>query len=117
VIGQGTPANAKHFKKHQHVDDLLLLVDPDRQTYKAIGAKKGTMGELLGPGVVARGIRSSLRSRVIQSAPVGHPAQLGGVLVVATDGRVTWAHLASDASDNPPNETVLEAARKAVEDG
>jgi AhpC/TSA antioxidant enzyme len=114
VIGQGTLKHAKHFKEQQHVEDLLLLVDPDRKTYKTAGAKKGTVGELVGPGVVARGIRTSLRSRVVQSRPVGHPAQLGGVLVVATDGRVTWAHLARDASDNPPNEEVLEAAREAA---
>ena len=111
VIGQGTPANAKHFKKHQHVDELLLLVDPDRKTYKAAGAKKATVGELIGPGVVARGIRSSLRSRVVQSAPVGHPAQLGGVLVIAPDGSVRYAHLSEDASDNPPTAEVLAAAK------
>ena len=113
VIGQGTPKHAAHFKRSQNVD-IPLLADPDRRTYEAAGAKRATVGELLGPGVVAKGIRSSIRSRVVQSRPVGHPAQLGGVLVIATDGRVTWSHLADDASDNPPNDVVLEAGRGAA---
>jgi hypothetical protein len=117
VIGQGRPAQARHFKDQHHVEGLRLLVDPERRTYKAAGAKKGTVGELIGPGVLAKGIRSSVRSRVVQRPPIGHPAQLGGVLVVATDGRVTWAHLSDDASDNPPNDDVLEAAREAAAAG
>jgi hypothetical protein len=51
---------------------------------------------------------------VVQGRTVGHPAQLGGVLVVAADGKVTWSHLASHAGDNPPNSDVLKAAREAV---
>jgi peroxiredoxin len=107
VVGQGTPAHAKHFRKTQDVD-IPLLVDPDRRTYKAVGAKVGTLGELLGPRVVLKGALTGKR----QGKHVGNPAQLGGVLVIDTDGRVTWAHMADDASDNPPNEDVLEAVRQ-----
>jgi hypothetical protein len=113
VIGQGTPRHAKHFEE-QHDLDLTLLVDPERKTYKAAGAKIANVGELLGPRVVAKGLRTALSERVVQGRTQGHPAQLGGVLVVAPGGAVTWAHLASDAGDNPPNAEVLEAARAAA---
>jgi len=112
LIGQGTRAQAADFKGKQGIE-LPLLVDPDRRSYKAAGAKKATFSELLGPAVVLKGIRRGVKSRLHQGRTIGHPAQLGGVLVVARDGRVTWAHLADDASDNPPNETVLKAAREA----
>src|SRR5438128_1625812 len=116
LIGQGTPAQAANFKRKQGIE-LPLLVDPDRRTYKAAGAKTATFSELLGPTVVLKGMQRGLKNRLRQGRTVGHPAQLGGVLVVAPDGRVTWAHLADDASDNPPNEPVLEAARRAAVEG
>jgi hypothetical protein len=71
------------------------------------------VGELVGPRVVAKGLLHAARERKVQGMTVGHPAQLGGVLVVDTDGAVVWSHLADDAGDNPPNERVLEAARQA----
>jgi peroxiredoxin len=117
VVGQGTPANAAHFMKSQGVDGLTLLVDPERKTYKAVGAKVATVDELIGPTVMAKGIRRSLSGGLRQGRTVGHPAQLGGVLVVEPGGRVVYAHLADDASDNPPNSEVLAAARNAAGPG
>ena len=114
VIGQGTPEQAREFRKSQGVDELPLLVDTRRKAYKAAGTKIATFAELLGPRMIARGARRSLASRVRQGRTVGHPAQLGGVLVVMPDGSIPYAHLADDASDNPPNDEVLNAIRQAV---
>ena len=112
LIGQGTPAMARDFQRSQHVD-LPLYIDASRAAYEAAGTKVATFNELLGPRVVARGLRRSLAAGVHQGRTQGHPAQLGGVLVVAADGSIPYAHLAEDASDNPPNEEVLAAARAA----
>ena len=114
VIGQGTPDHARDFQRSQDVD-LPLYVDQDRASYRAAGAKVGTLGELLGPAVLARGLRVSLRDRVRQGRVVGHPAQLGGVLIVKSDGSIPYAHLSEDASDVPSNDEVLAAARAAAE--
>jgi AhpC/TSA antioxidant enzyme len=114
VIGQGTPAHAQDFIKANKVDGLQVLVDPARESYKAAGAKIATFGELLGPRVVAKGTASSIRTGLFQTRTKGHPAQLGGVLIVTPDGRVPYVHLADDASDNPPNDEVLEAARRST---
>ena len=115
VIGQGTPEQAAHFRESQGVE-LELLVDSERKAYKAAGAKKATFSELLGPRVVARGVRRSLASGVRQGRTIGHPAQLGGVMLVMPDGSVPYVHLADDASDNPPNDEVLAAVRSATAD-
>ena len=114
VIGQGTPEQARHFRDTQKVGDLELLVDSKRQAYRAAGTKIATFTELLGPRVVARGAKRSLASGVRQGRTVGHPAQLGGVLLVMPDGSIPYAHLSDDASDNPPNEEVLRAVNEAL---
>jgi hypothetical protein len=113
VIGQGSPAHAAAFKD-DHGLSFTLLVDPDRKTYKAVGAKMAGVTDLFGPHVALKGLRAVAGERVVQGRTVGHPAQLGGVLVVARGGEVTWSHLASDAGDNPANTHVLEAAREAA---
>jgi hypothetical protein len=113
MIGMGTPAQAEDFRSSYELD-LPLLVDPDRRAYAAAGTKVATVGELLGPKVVARGISHGLRSRVIQGKIKQNPAQLGGVLIVEPDGSIPYAHLAEDASDHPPNDEVLAALNRSL---
>jgi hypothetical protein len=57
---------------------------------------------------------ASRRHQATHPPTKGHAAQLGGVLIVAPDGSVPYAHLADDAGDNPPNDEVLTAARRAA---
>jgi peroxiredoxin len=96
VIGQGTPAQAEHFRDSQKLD-ISIYVDEGRESYK----------------VVARGAAAAAKLGVIQGKTVGHPAQLGGVMVVLPGNDIAYCHLADDAGDNPPNSEVL-AAVKAV---
>lgn len=113
VIGQGTPANAAWFRDNFDLD-LDLLVDTDRRAYKAAGAKVATFSELLGPKMVSRGLKRGRDSGVRQGKTVGHPAQLGGLMLVTPDGKVPWVHLSDDASDYPPNAEVVEAVRRSL---
>ncbi|MEA2308737.1 MAG: hypothetical protein QOI65_1023 [Thermoleophilaceae bacterium] len=117
AIGQGTPKHAQHFIDEYGLDGMQVLVDPDRKTYEAAGAKIATGAELMDPRVVARGLKVAATERLVQGKTQGHAAQLGGVLVVAPDGRVVWAHMANDASDNPPNAEVLKAVRAVADTG
>jgi peroxiredoxin len=117
VIGHGTPAQARDFRRLQNVD-LKLLVDPDRKVYELAGAKVATIGELIGPRQILRGLRATIVSRlkqgsiaVHQGKIIGHAAQLGGVLVIAPDGSVRYAYLSEESGDNPPAREVLAAAR------
>ena len=112
LIGQATPRHAAHFRRKFELD-LPVLADEKRESYRAAGAKVATMGELLGPKSVSKGIGHSVKSRgaLRQGRMIGHPAQLGGAMIVAPDGRVAWTHMSDDASDNAANEDLLEAAR------
>lgn len=116
MIGQGTPANAAAFRKRFGLA-VDLLVDTDRRAYKAAGTKVGSFSELLGPRVVARGVRRALGSGIVQGRVVGHPAQLGGLMLVVPGGAVVWAHLSTNAGDYPPSDDLLEAVRSALPKG
>ena len=114
LIGQATPRHAAHFRRRMEID-LPVLADESRDTYRAAGAKVATAGELLGPKSVSRGLKATFESRgkVHQGRVIGHPAQLGGAMVIAPGGKVTWSHMADDASDNASPEEILAAARQA----
>lgn len=114
AIGNGTVEQAAAFVRSQGLDGLRLVVDPERRVYEAAGARVGTPSQLVGPRVMLAGARLAAGgSGARQGQVIGHAAQLGGVLIVAPDGSVPYAHLAENAADLAPEEEVLEAARKA----
>jgi peroxiredoxin len=117
AIGQGTPRHAEHFMEEYGLDGMQVLVDPARETYELAGAKIATVDELWHPKIVARATKIAATDRLVQGKTQGHSAQLGGVLVVARDGEITYADMADDASDNAPTEEVLKAARAAADKG
>jgi peroxiredoxin len=112
LIGQATPRHADHFRRRQDID-LPVLADEKRDSYRAAGAKVATLNELLGPKVAVKGLVSSLRSRQPQGRTIGHPAQLGGTMIVRQDGSVAWSHMSEDASDNASPAEILAALRQA----
>jgi hypothetical protein len=110
LIGQLTPRHAAHFRRRQNIG-LSVLADNDRATYKLAGAKIASFNELLGPKVMAKGILTGALTGQRQGRTIGHPAQLGGAMVVAPGGEVAWSHMAEDASDNASPEEILASAR------
>jgi hypothetical protein len=114
MIGQATPRHAAHFRRRQDVD-LPVLADEERVSYRAAGAKVATVGELIGPKSVASGLMKTVSSggKVRPGKVIGHPAQLGGAMIVKPDGSVPWTHMSEDASDTAPPEDILAAARQA----
>jgi peroxiredoxin len=110
LIGQRTPQHAAEFRERQGVE-LPVLADEQRISYKAAGTKVANIGGLLGPKVVAKSLLATATTGRFQTRTNGHPAQLGGTLLIAPDGTVPWSHLAQDASDNASPEEILEAAR------
>jgi peroxiredoxin len=112
LIGQLTPRHATHFRRRQNIG-LTVLADNERASYGAAGAKMATVRELIGPGVLAKGVLTSLRTGKAQTRTIGHPAQLGGSMVVAQDGRIAWSHMSKDAGDNASPEEILAAVQGA----
>jgi hypothetical protein len=98
LIGQGTPEDARRFRRQFGID-LQILTDADRVTYLWAGTKLATLDELIGPSVVGRALVRMARQRVFIGHNTADEAQLGGSVVVMSDGRITFAHISSDASD------------------
>lgn len=113
LIGQRTPRDAARFRRRQGIQ-LPLLADKELASYDAVGAKVGGVQDLLSPRVVARGILTSVREKTIQGKTQGKAAQLGGAIVVAPGGRITWSHISTDASDNASSEEIVAALREAA---
>ena len=111
LIGQVTPRQAAHFRE-RYAPELRILADERRESYRAAGAKIATTTELIGPTSVRKGVAKAVRSggRLRQGRMIGHPAQLGGALLIAPDGRVVWSHMAENAADNASAEEILAAA-------
>ena len=112
LIGQLTPRHAAHFRRRQGIG-LTVLADEERESYAAAGAKIATVSELLGPRVAAKGLLTSLKTGRTQTRTIGHPAQLGGAMVIAPDGTVVWSHMSEDAGDNAPPDEILAAVQSA----
>jgi peroxiredoxin len=110
LIGQVTPRHAAQFRRRQGIE-LPVLADEDRASYKAAGAKMGSIGDLLGPKVVAKGALTTLQTGRFQTRTAGHPAQLGGAMVIKPNGEVAWSHMSRDASDNASPQEILEAVQ------
>jgi len=111
LIGQATPRHAAHFRRRLGID-LPVLADEKRASYQTAGAKIATLNELLGPKVVAKGFVTALRSRQPQGRTIGHPAQLGGAMIIRPDGSVAWSHMSEDVSDNARPADILAALRE-----
>jgi len=112
LIGQATPRQAAHFRRTQKLT-LPVLADEPRASYRAAGAKMASLGELVGPRVVAKGLSTMLSTGKVQGRTVGNPAQLGGAVVIAPGDRVIFNHMARDAGDNASPEEMLEALSAA----
>ena len=112
LIGQLTPRHAAHFRRREKVD-VTVLADNDRVSYKAVGAKMGGVGQLLGPSVVAKGLMTTLRTGKMQTRTIGDPAQLGGSMVIRQDGTVAFSQMAKDASDNVSPDDLVAAVQGA----
>lgn len=109
-IGNGTPAFARAFAEDYRLE-VPLYVDPSRKTYRALGMARPGLLSLLSPRILAAAARA-LRGGFLQGATRGDALQLGGVLVVARDGRVAFRHVARDAGDHPPVPVIVSAAER-----
>ena len=109
-IGQATPRHAAHFRRRLELTEPVLA-DEKRESYRLAGAKMATLTELVGPTSVAKGMLRAANTGQVQGRTIGHPAQLGGVLIVAPGDEVIFSHMAHSADDNAGADEILAALR------
>jgi hypothetical protein len=106
VVGNGNRHSARAFKEETGLE-TPLYVDTARASYRALGMRRSP-ARFLWPsalGNVWRAYREGFRQKWIQ----GDPWQLGGVLVVTTEGRVAYRYVSQVPGDHPPMAEVLAA--------
>lgn len=107
VVGNGGTYDLKKFRKVTQYPGLLLT-DPSLQTYKALGFKNG-IGDVIGIQSFIKGF-SALKSGFIPGSLQGHALQLGGAVVVTSDGKIAYLFKSSAAGDHAPIGALLAAS-------
>lgn len=100
MIGLGDIEKARRFKVREDLP-FPLLGDPDRSTYRLAGLVRGSVGDVMGPKVWGRGLKSLLSGNR-QSRPREDPMQLGGTAVIGAGGKLLHLHVATTSADNMP---------------
>src|SRR5690606_10400030 len=59
LVHMGTDEDARHLSARYGLDDVPRVRDPEQRLYGAFELKTGTLWQLLGPRVVARGIAAT----------------------------------------------------------
>ena len=107
AIGMGRPEMAAHFRESQEVP-FRLLVDHDRETYKALGIRRANLMQVVGPSVWLRFGKGLLTGKGVAPAKQD-PLQLGGTIVVDAGGTILYQHRSDNSSDNAPIDDLLGA--------
>jgi prostamide/prostaglandin F2alpha synthase len=107
-IGNGSPRAAAWFRD-KFVPGTTVLTDPERDSYRVIGARSGVVNTM-GPRTWGAAVRA-LRKGARQSSVRGHPFQQGAVLVVAPGDELVYSHISARAGDHPPTAAVIDAVR------
>src|SRR5512144_1046395 len=107
IIGNGAPNFAQAFREDLGIT-TPLFTDPSLTTYRLLEFKRGVTDALLSPKVWANAARA-LSGGFRQGRVKGDAWQLGGVLVVRTDGSVIYRYASAVAGDHPPVSEILRA--------
>jgi hypothetical protein len=75
------------------------VADPDRQLYRAFGIERGNSDQFINPGIIACGIRATLKGNFI-GRPQGDPRLMPGLFLVTTDS-ILWQHDYRHPGDHP----------------
>ena len=111
VVGNGTVAHARDFRKSQG-RGLRSLVDPAKRSYKVLGFRHG-LRYTLGAASVMRGVQTTARG-FTQTTTQGDAFQQGGTLVLARGGRPVFFYRSRFAGDHPAQEELMAALRLAA---
>ena len=87
-----------------------IVVDEERELYRAYGMLLGHKRDLWGPASVLVYLRLMLRGRRLR-LPTGDTAQLGGDVLIDPAGVVRVHHVGSGPADRPAIDELLDVVR------
>ena len=99
VVTPQSAARAAGWRDELSLGRAVVIADPERTLYEAVGARRPVPLWLLRPRVVVAGMRALVARERVGRAPGDDTLQLGADVVVDRNGRIAYLHLASDAAD------------------
>jgi peroxiredoxin len=97
-VGMGSVETARALT-HSMGLPYLLLVDGERELYRAFGTRRAGLYSLIGPPVIVAAFRA-LRRGFRQTHVESDPRQLGGTFIVDADGEIRARREARFAGDH-----------------
>jgi AhpC/TSA antioxidant enzyme len=110
-VGNGAVPFARNFLESE-VPGSEVYTDPSRESYLALGMRRGLAG-VLGPHSLVAGMRAR-RAGFRQHGVEGDPLQLGGFFAVEKGGRIVYAQVHSSAGDRPDVDAALRSLTAQV---
>lgn len=110
MVGMGTPEAAARFTA-RYAPNIRLIVDRKKETYRAFGLRRGSVGDVVGPKVWLPGVKALATGQVVRK-PRQDPYQLGGAAVVDTSGEIRYAYRAATSADHPSIDELVAVLRK-----
>ena len=108
VIGNGAPLFIAGFRETTGYDGPIYT-DPSLAVYRAAELRSG-LRTVLTAAALGRTI-GAFRRGFRQGRTQGSALQQGGVLVIATDGRIAWHHTSTGPGDNATAAQIVAAYR------
>jgi peroxiredoxin len=115
IIGNGAPHFAQAFREDLGIT-TPLFTDPSLTTYRLLEFRRRIVDALLSPKVWANAARA-MGKGFRQGRLRGDAWQLGGVLVIRSDGTVAYRYASAAAGDHPPVADILGALNPADRSG
>ena len=111
VVTPQSADRAATWRDEVSLGEALVIADPERTLYKALGARRPRPLWVLRPRVAAVGVRALLAGERPSVTSGDDTLQLGADVVVDRNGRIAFLHLASDAADRTPPDALLAVLR------
>jgi peroxiredoxin len=99
LVHMGTPESFAKFAEGYGLADVPAVSDPERRLYRGLGLRRGTLRQILGWSVLARGARAFFSGHGAGMLQ-GDGLQLPGAFVIR-DGRVVRRFLHATSADRP----------------
>ncbi len=98
LVHQGSVEQGDKFLESRWAD-VPAISDFGRTLYKSCGLDRGSLGQVLGPSALMRGMAAALKGNGV-GKPVGDLWQMPGAFVVHR-GAIIWRHIARHVGDQP----------------
>jgi hypothetical protein len=97
---------------HHLPDEILLVADPERELYRAFGIGRGSFRRVWGPRTLAAYLRLLGKGHRYRRHR-GDSLQLGGDVVVRSDGSVAWTFFPDEPDARPTGDQLATAVEAA----